>query len=97
MLDPLERGAHGCGCEANAADASVALHVGEPGTPQHVHVLRDGRERHVEAGGELLDRALAQREPGQDFAPRGIGQCTERGVQGVLVMVNHMVYYRAQA
>ena len=68
----------------------MPLDAGEAGALQDVHVLGDGGERHVEAGGELADRALPFGELGEDVAPRGVGECGEGGVERV-GLVNHVV------
>jgi hypothetical protein len=55
-------------------------------------VLRDGRQRHVEAAGDLLDRPVTPRELREDRTASAVGQGAERGVEWILG-VNHMVYY----
>jgi len=91
VLDPLERAFHRRRRESRAPNASIAFDGGEPGALEHAHVLRDGGQRHVEARRELADRALAGREPSQDFSARGIGEGAKRRVEQLSVMVNHMV------
>ena len=86
--DPIERAAHWIGGERGSSHASVSLDGCESGPLEHAHVLGHGRQRHVEAAGELADRPVAGCETGEDLAPCGIG---ERGEGRVQVGVNHMV------
>jgi hypothetical protein len=80
------------GRELAAADASLPPHYREPRTLEHIHVLRDGGQRHREVLRDLADRAFAARELREDGAPCGIRERTERRVQQFF-SVNHMVYY----
>jgi hypothetical protein len=65
----------------------------QPRALEDADVFRDGRQRHVEAAGELADGVFAGREAREDFASRGIREGEERVVERVCVMVNHLVYY----
>lgn len=55
---------------------AVSLAHEEPRLLEHPHVFGDGGQRDVERRGELADRRLALREPGQD---RAAGRVRERG------------------
>jgi hypothetical protein len=89
-LDPFDRAAHRRRGEARMADSPGLLDMRETGALQNTHVLRDGRQRHREAGRELADRDVACRQTGQNLAARWISQREERGVER-LGTVNHMV------
>lgn len=88
---------HWAGDQTGASGASVSLHGGEARALEHADVLRDRGQRHVESTRELLDRPLASGEPSEDLAASGIGERAEGGVEGLRVLVNHMVYYEARA
>ena len=49
----------------------------EPGLFEHVEVLRERRERHVERLGQLRRRCRADAEPFDDRQPGGVGQRLE--------------------
>ena len=89
-LDPLECPAHRGGIDRGAPDAPTPFHRRAAGPLEHVDVLRDGRQRHVEASGELADRSVAEGEAGEDLAPRRVGERGEGRVQHER-MVNHVV------
>ena len=75
-----------------APDAAVAAHGREAGPLEHAEMLGDAGQRHVETVGDLLDRAIAAGELGENRASRAIGESAERGVERIFG-VNHMVYY----
>src|SRR5580704_16061038 len=50
----------------------VAAPRDEPRALEHLEVLRDGGEAHLERRGQLGDRSLALGEAGEDGAPRGV-------------------------
>src|SRR5882724_7073888 len=55
----------------------------ESGALQYFQVLGNGRQAHVERRGQLTDGSLAERNPGKDGPPRGVGQRCEGGAQGI--------------
>ena len=65
-------------------DASLPADGGKARTLQHAEVLRDGRQRHVEATGNLFDGAVAPRELRHDRASSPVGESAEGGVERVL-------------
>ena len=89
-LDPGVGVAKRFSAEAGAPHAPVAFDPGQPGALEHPDVLRDRWQRHVEAGRELADGAVAGSEASEDLATGGVGECAEGGVERC-VMVNHMV------
>lgn len=48
---------------------------------EHTEMLRDGGQGDVERRREFERGRLAQREPRQDAAPRGVGQRAEHGIE----------------
>ncbi len=63
---------------------------------EHVEVLHDGRQRHRERPGELAHReVLVLVEPGQQGAPRRVGQGSEGAVENSILIVNHRVKFEA--
>ena len=91
--DPFRGVAHRRRDQRRSPDATITAHGRESRALQHPHVLRDRRQRHVEARREIADRALALREPRQDGAARRVRECGECRVERPW-MVNHMVYYK---
>src|SRR5688572_299444 len=53
----------------------------EPRSLQHLQVLRDGRQAHLERFRQLRHRGLPRRQPRQDRPPRGIREGREGAVQ----------------
>ena len=64
----------------------------QPTALEHLDVLRDGLDRHVERLGELVDRRGPRRQPGEDRAPRRIG---EGRVGGAEMIGQHAVTNRS--
>src|SRR5437588_386865 len=74
----------------------------QPGSLEHLQVLRDRRHGHLERLGQLGDGGLSGREPREDGPPRGIREGRERSVQLVCRhhhstpwLYNRRVNYRA--
>src|SRR5206468_1068240 len=55
----------------------------EPRALEHIEMLRDRREAEVEWSGELGDRGIAAREPGENGSACRIGEGRERRAEGV--------------
>ena len=91
VLDPLGGLPHRCGDERRASHTAISADVGESCALEHANVLRDGRERHVEARGELADRPLAAGEPRYERPSCGISEGAEGAVEAGRVLVNHVV------
>jgi hypothetical protein len=81
-LHPFERGAHRGRRERGATHASTALDGRQPRGLQHADVLGDRGQRHVEAGRELADRAIAATKPRENVATRRVGEGVEGGIEG---------------
>ncbi len=92
--DPHGGVLHGSGDETAAAEPTLSRAGEEPGGFKHSQVLRDGGERDIEGAGQLGDRRLSLREPGENCSPRGIRQSGERCIERPFRIVNHMVNYR---
>ena len=63
----------------------------QTGALQHLEVLRDSGQAHLEGLGQLGHRRFAQGEPREDRAPRRIGESRERGAEAIR---RHAVYNR---
>lgn len=88
MLSPvgpelLEKVVHGIErfqIRATAKRPAVAGLLDEPGSLEHLEVLRDSGKREIMRLGELTHRAFLLREPAQKRSPRGIGQSLKNEV-----------------
>ena len=87
--------AHGVGIASHALRAAVLPLGDQPGSFEHGHVLLDSGERHLIARGELGDGRVGVHHPGQDVAPRGVGQRAEQvvEVERRWLRYNHLVVY----
>src|SRR5262245_59512860 len=65
------------GVQSTRAPLRVASADDEARALEHLEVLRDRREAHLERGGELRYRDLALREPREDGASGRIGESSE--------------------
>src|SRR5438874_330924 len=82
----LEPGAdvlEGVRLDAAGPPLRLAASRDEAGTLQHLEVLGDGGEAHLEGLGQLGHRGLAQRQPREDGPTRGIGEGCEGGTEAV--------------
>ena len=62
----------------------------QPGRLQHSHMLRDGRQRHVEARRQFRDRSVATGEAVENLSAGGIPERGKRRIE-VARIINHMV------
>ncbi len=53
----------------------------QAGALQHLEVPGNGGERNVEGTGELAGRGFAARQPGEDGAPRRVGERGEGAIE----------------
>lgn len=90
VLDPGPGIAQGLGPQAAAAHATVAFNRRQSRSLKDAQVLGYGGQRHREGGGDVADRALTGRQPGENSTPRRVRQRGEGGVQ-FRVIVNHLV------
>src|SRR5262249_31030530 len=65
----------------------------EPRLFQDADVLLHSRERHVKLLGKIRDRRVCASELLKNAASRGVGECGERGIEGGVGMLNHVVQY----
>ena len=61
----------------------VAAARDQAGALEHLQMLGDRRQAHVERLGELQHRRFAEREPRKDGAPRRVGKGREGGAEAV--------------
>jgi hypothetical protein len=80
-LHPLDGVVERLRPQAAWAGLSVAAALDQPGALEHLQVTRDRGQADRERLGQLVDRRLAVREPGEDRAARGIGEGGEREVE----------------
>src|SRR5438876_7099175 len=74
-----------CGVEGARAVLGSLTPYDQPGPHQHLDVLGDGRKRHLERLGELVDGRPTFCETGQDRSPCRVGQGGEGLAEPVLV------------
>src|SRR5262245_39148574 len=79
VVDLLE----GAWLDAARPPLRLAAPHDEVGALQHLEMLGDGRQAHVEWLGELGDRGLTECEPRQDGAPRRIGERRKGGAEAI--------------
>lgn len=87
--------AHGVRITGHTLRAAVLPLGDQLGSFEHGHVLLHGGKRHLIARGQLADGRVRVHHPGQDVAPRGVGQRAEQLVEVVRrwLIYNHMVVY----
>ena len=90
--EPVHRLLHRL-CLDLAGDGAAALAAhDQAGIGQHVEVLHDGGQRHREGTGKLADAdPVFCIEPGEQGAPRRIGQRREGAIESRGLIVNHRV------
>jgi hypothetical protein len=71
--------------ELAMAHAPHLLGADEPAGLEQLHVLHDGRERHHQRLGQLAHRRVATRQPVDDGAAGGIGQCLEDAIERLML------------
>src|ERR1051326_3429725 len=90
MLDPVGGLFERRRREVAAAPLRVAAAGDEAGALEHLQMLRDRWEAHVERRGDLRDRRLAGREVRQDRPPGRIGERRERIAE---LVVGHLTLW----
>ena len=87
--------AYGARITSHTLRAAVLPLGDQLGSFEHGHVLLHGGKRHLIARGQLADGRVGVHHPGQDVAPRGVGQRAEQLVKRVRrwLTYNHMVVY----
>src|SRR5262245_49767891 len=92
-LDPCFRFLQSAHAERAGPHAPDLLRGDEPRLFQDAHVLFHSRERHVKLPGKIRDRRVCTSELLKNAASRGVGECGERGIEGGVGMMNHVVQY----
>ena len=87
--------AYGARITSHTLRAAVLPLGDQLGSFEHGDVLLHGSKRHLIARGQLADGRVGVHHPGQDVAPRGVGQRAEQLVEVVRrwLMYNHLVVY----
>ena len=86
FFDPPLRASQRVGLDRAGAHAADLLGADEPTRLEHLHVLYDGRERHVQRPRQLADRRRPAGQPVDHQAAAGIGEGLEDPVEwGALV------------
>ena len=76
-LDPLRHEVEDLGFQVHRTPLGVAAATDQAGVLEHPQVLGDGLDAHVVGLGELADRGIGDRQPGDDVAAGGVGQGRE--------------------
>src|SRR5262245_5107949 len=92
-LDPRCRFLQSTHAERAGPHAPDLLRGDEPRLFQDAHVLLHSRERHVKLLGKIRDRRVCTSELLKNAASCGVGECGERGIEGGVGMLNHVVQY----
>ena len=79
--------------EAAGAHSSNLLRGDEAGVLEDRDVLLHPRQRHAELVGKRGDRGILSPQPLKHAPARRIGQRSERLVESLKIIVNHMVQY----
>jgi hypothetical protein len=83
LIEPFA-GIFECRCGEPAwTPLCVAVAHNQSGVLEHLQVLGDGGEGHVERFSEFRYRGLAPGEPGQDGTPGWIGECCESRIEKI--------------
>src|SRR5439155_16985621 len=85
LLGPRRNRLEWCGVEGARSVLGALAPCDQPRPFEHLDVLRDGRQRHVEGLGEVVDVCFALREARQNRSPRRVGQRGEGLAESVLV------------
>jgi hypothetical protein len=75
--------------EPAGAPLRLAALLDEAGALQHLEMLRDRRQAHVEGGRQLGDRRLSPGQASEDRAPGWIGESRERRAEGIRLLSLH--------
>src|SRR6185295_8831507 len=92
-LDPRGRFLQSTHAERAGPHAPDLLRGDEPRLFQDAHVLLHSRERHVKLLGKIRDRRVCTSELLKNAASSDVGQCGERGIEGGVRKLNHVVQY----
>ena len=79
------------GTEPASVNAPAPLAAQEPRAFEHLNVLGNRLERHVEGLGQLRDRALLACDSSQDFTPRRVRQGAKNAIEMRGPWLNHSV------
>ena len=90
-FDPIDRLVQSPRFEFAWTPLRIDVRRDETGTLEHLEMLGYGRLAHLERLGELGHRGLAPRQPRQDSAARGVGQCGEDQVEAFRSFHNRLV------
>ena len=82
--DPLDGVIERCGLEAAGPVLGVLSSRDQPRALEHLEVLGDRLEAHVERFGQLVHRRLAVGEPGEDRSARRVGEGCEGDAERVV-------------
>jgi len=85
VLDPVGRDVEAVGLEPARPELPVAAARDEAGALEHLQVLGDRRQAHVERLGQVVHGRFPVRELGQDRPPGGVGQRREGRIQPAVV------------
>jgi hypothetical protein len=88
VADPVGGLCERRGLEAAVPHPTFLLRPNQSRSLQGIDVFHDRGQGHGDRPAQSGDRGFAQRQPGQDRPPRGIGQRREGRVQGFHI-VNH--------
>lgn len=91
VLQPRRRLLEGLDLHAAVVLPADNVAVDEPGAFEHLHVLRDGVQRHGKPPGDLGDGGRSPAERHQDGAPGRIRDRREHAVQHDRLMFNQLV------
>src|SRR5262245_2678508 len=92
-LDPRGHFLQSTHAERAGPHAPDLLRGDEPRLFEDAHVLLHSRERHVKLPGKIRDRRVCTSELLENAASGGVGECGEGGIEGGVVMLNHLVQY----
>jgi len=92
--EPRHRVLHGFRGEGARHRASGFCACNQSGIVEHIQVLHDGGQRHLEGLGQITDGLVILRfQLCQQGAPRGVSQCGKGAVEACVCIVNHKVKY----
>src|SRR5439155_17010691 len=81
LLGPLRDPAQRCRYEPAGSPLGIAATGDQPRALQHLQVFGDRLKAHRERRGQLVDRGLALRQPGQDGAAGRVGERREHAAE----------------
>src|SRR5438132_13582739 len=74
LLGPVQNFLERCGVDRARPVLGSMTPYYQPGSCQHLYVLRDSRKRQIERFGELVNGRLALRQAGEDSSPGRVRQ-----------------------